>query len=97
MSVDYFAVGVIAFECMYGRRPYVGKCRKEIRDHILSKQIQIRRNEVPAGWSIQAADFVNKMIQRKPVYRLGLNGPSEVKEHPWLKNFPWQDLADKKI
>ena len=38
-SVDYFAVGVMAYECMYGRRPYVGKSRKEIRDHILSKQV----------------------------------------------------------
>jgi serine/threonine protein kinase len=38
-SVDYFAVGVMAYECMYGRRPYIGKSRKEIRDHILSKQI----------------------------------------------------------
>jgi serine/threonine protein kinase len=36
-SVDYFAVGVMAYECMYGRRPYIGKSRKEIRDHILSK------------------------------------------------------------
>lgn len=39
VGVDYFAVGVIAFECIFGRRPYVGKTRKEIRDHILSKQI----------------------------------------------------------
>ena len=38
-SVDYFAVGVIAYECMFGRRPYLGKSRKEIRDHILSKQV----------------------------------------------------------
>jgi serine/threonine protein kinase len=37
--VDYFAVGVMAYECMFGRRPYVGKSRKEIRDHILSKQV----------------------------------------------------------
>lgn len=29
---DYFAVGVIAYECMQGRRPYVGRTRKEIRD-----------------------------------------------------------------
>ena len=30
--------------------------------------------------------------------RLGTNGgPSEVKNHPWLKDFPWQDLTDKKI
>ena len=39
VAVDYFATGVIAFECIYGRRPYVGKTRKEIRDHILAKQV----------------------------------------------------------
>lgn len=27
VSVDYFAVGVMTFECMFGRRPYVGKTR----------------------------------------------------------------------
>lgn len=37
------------------------------------------------------------MIQRKPMNRLGLNGPHEVKNHPWLRDFPWQDLWDKKI
>lgn len=36
---DYFAVGVIAFECMMGRRPYVGKNRREIREQILCKQV----------------------------------------------------------
>ena len=38
-SVDYFSVGVIAYECMYGRRPYIGKSHKEIMNHILSKQV----------------------------------------------------------
>ena len=37
VAVDYFAMGVIAYECMFGKRPYHGKDRKEIRDHILSK------------------------------------------------------------
>ncbi len=37
VAVDYFAVGVIAYECMFGKRPYLGKSRKEIRDHILAK------------------------------------------------------------
>lgn len=35
--VDYFALGVIAYEFMLGRRPYLGKSRKEIRDAILAK------------------------------------------------------------
>ena len=64
-AVDYFAVGVMAFECMFGERPYKGKSRKEIRDHILSKQIQIKKGNIPREpyeWSIEAADFINKMV-----------------------------------
>lgn len=65
-AVDYFAVGVLAYECMFGKRPYVGKSRKDIRDNILAKQVHIKKQEVPIGWGIEAADFINKMIQRKP-------------------------------
>lgn len=43
VAVDYFAMGVIAYECMFGKRPYQGKDRKEIRDHILAKQVQIKK------------------------------------------------------
>lgn len=62
VAVDYFAMGVIAYECMFGKRPYQGKDRKEIRDHILSKQVQIKRGEIPDGWNREAADFINKLI-----------------------------------
>jgi serine/threonine protein kinase len=31
-AVDYFALGVIAYEFMMGRRPYNGRSRNEIRD-----------------------------------------------------------------
>lgn len=31
-AVDYFALGVIAYEFMVGRRPYNGRSRNEIRD-----------------------------------------------------------------
>lgn len=97
VAVDYYALGVIAYECMLGRRPYVGKNRKEIRDQILAKQVQIKRNEIPEGWSLEAADFINKLIQRKPINRLGLDGPAEVKAHPWLKNYPWDKLLNKEL
>jgi serine/threonine protein kinase len=97
VAVDYYALGVLAYECMLGQRPYTGRNRKEIRDQILAKQIQIKRNEIPEGWSLEAADFINKLIQRKPVNRLGLDGPKEVKEHPWLKDYPWQKLYNKEL
>ena len=37
IAADYFAVGVIAYECTIGRRPYLGRSRKEIRDAIIEK------------------------------------------------------------
>jgi len=29
--------------------------------------------------------------------RLGLNGPSEVKNHVWFRDYDWKALFDKKI
>lgn len=42
--MDYFAVGVMAYECMYGRRPYVGKSRK--RSEIISYQNKFKLKKV---------------------------------------------------
>lgn len=58
---DYYAVGVIAYEMMMGRRPYNGRDRKEIRDNILAKQVQLTEDDLPSGWSLPAVDFVNKV------------------------------------
>ena len=37
------------------------------------------------------------MIQRKPQNRLGYNGINEIKEHPWLRFYPWKELYTKKL
>lgn len=37
------------------------------------------------------------MIQRKPQNRLGSNGADEVKNHPWLRDYPWDDLEKKRL
>lgn len=98
LAADYFAVGVIGYECMMGRRPYIGRSRKEIRDQILTKQVQIKKFEIPEGWSIAAADFINKCLARKPANRIGNeHGTRELKSHPWFEDFDWEKLASRRM
>lgn len=60
---------------------------------MLSKQHLIKKAEVPAGWSPEAADFVNKLIIRAPGNRLGAKGGvKEIKGHPWLAGVNWGEL-----
>ncbi|CAK60256.1 unnamed protein product (macronuclear) [Paramecium tetraurelia] len=94
---DYYALGVIAYELMLGRRPYNGRTRQDIREQILAKQVQVKKEELPLGWSENSLDFVNQLILRKPERRLGSNGIEEILHHPWLKGYPWDDLLKKKV
>ena len=96
-TVDFFALGIIGYEFMNGIRPYLGKNRKEIKEKIMAKQAQVKKSQIPKDWSLESADFINRCLQRKPSFRLGLRGISEIKEHSWFKYFPWKDLYLKKI
>ena len=94
---DFFALGVIGYEFMLGYRPYLGRGRKEIKQLIISKQAQLKEDDIPDDWSHEAMDFINQLLQRKPKKRLGYNGVNEIKSHEWMKDIDWDLLFKKKI
>ena len=94
---DYFALGVIGYEFMKGERPYCGRNRKEIKEQIMSRQAEIKIEDINESWSKESADFINKLLMRKPEQRLGYRGINELKEHPWLKYYPWLLIKDKSL
>ena len=94
---DYFALGVIGYEFMKGERPYCGRNRKEIKEQIMSRQAEIKIEDLNESWSKESADFINKLLIRKPEQRLGYRGINELKEHPWLKYYPWILIKDKNL
>ena len=59
VAVDYFAMGVIIYECMTGKRPYQGKTRKEIREQILLKQAVIKKSDTTEPWANESYELVN--------------------------------------
>ena len=95
--VDFFAIGIMGYEFMFGERPYLGKNRKEIKYLVLKKQAKIKLENVPDGWSYESVDFINKCLKRRWVRRLGgTKGISELKNHSWFRNFNWDKLYNKK-
>ena len=96
--VDFFAIGIMGYEFMFGQRPYIGKNRKEIKHEILQRQAKIDEDDVPEGWSLESVDFINKCMKRKESRRLGYNkGVIELKEHKWFQDFDWEGLYNKTI
>ena len=94
-SVDYFALGVIVYELMLDERPYQGKNRKEIKEQMFNIEIKLDKEDLPEDWKDEnVIDFINKLLERKKKNRLGYNTDTEVKEHPWFKDIPWEQIEN---
>ena len=105
---DYFALGVIGYEFMRGERPYKGKNRREIKEQMNENQVEITmKDEIKnnyentdnviegENWSKESINFINKLLKRNPEERLGYKGISELKQHLWLKYYPWNLMKNK--
>ena len=96
--VDFFAIGIMGYEFIYGERPYLGKSRKEIKQQVLRKQAKIDPDDIPDGWGPESIDFINSCLKRKDSKRLGFTGGvNDLKNHVWFKEFDWDALYNKTL
>ncbi len=47
----------------------MGKSRKEIKEQIMAKQVQVKPAEIPEGWSEESADFINRVKIKLNLYK----------------------------
>lgn len=96
-TMDYFSLGAILYECMTGHQLFPSTGTNQMKEKLLTRQVQINRSDVPIGWSSTAVDFINKLLARAPQSRLGHNGPKEVISHSWLNGFNWESLLNQTL
>ena len=94
---DIFSLGVVAYELMLKKKPYSSLNRRFYIENLKDELVQIKYVDLPDGWTISAADFVNRSLQRRPSSRLGIDGMDEIKSHPWFQGIDWSDLENKDI
>ena len=108
INSDYFSLGVLAYELMIGKRPYIAKNKKELKTLMNDTEIQITKNDIPNGWSLEAADFINRvstyiyytkiqLLIKNPEKRLGFPNIINIKNHSWIKDYPWRKLLQKEL
>ena len=94
---DYFSIGIITYELVFGKRPFEGNNKKEIADNMLNNTIILNSYKLTKNFSIEIADFINGLLKRKHNQRLGYRGIDEIKNHIWLDDVDWENIEDKNV
>nr|AML77332.1 putative LOV domain-containing protein [Buxbaumia aphylla] len=86
-AVDWWALGILIYEMLYGRTPFRGKNRQKTFTNVLQKDI-IFPASIPV--SLAARQLMRSLLQRNPLKRLGSNqGANDIKSHPFFKGINW--------
>jgi len=64
---------------------------------MLFRKILYHKVEYPDYLSPKAKLFLEGLLQKNPVLRLGAGGINELKNHLWLKGTNWEGLLRKEI
>ncbi|KAG0304634.1 hypothetical protein BGZ98_005255 [Dissophora globulifera] len=92
--VDWWALGVICYEFLYGCPPFHGETPAQVFENILSRDIDWHEGELDI--SPEARDFMERLLCMDPERRLGFNGADEVKEQPFFKDINWDTLLSER-
>jgi serine/threonine protein kinase len=101
-EVDWFALGVVAFNLIKERFPYDGTTVDEVVLKIVGNDIDWEQPGEEEEWyqfSPELKDLIQKLLEKDPKKRLGHNGAEEIKNHPYFKTacpVIWENLKKKK-
>lgn len=88
-AVDWWALGVLAYEMLYGTTPFKGKNRKETFRNVLFKQ-----PEFP-GKPDALSDLISRLLEKDPTRRLGYaRGADEIRSHEFFRGLRWDLLGE---
>uniref|UniRef100_A0A5B7AJW5 non-specific serine/threonine protein kinase n=1 Tax=Davidia involucrata TaxID=16924 RepID=A0A5B7AJW5_DAVIN len=79
-AVDWWCLGVVLYEMLYGATPFRGSHRKETFYRILAKSPEL------VGEPTSLRDLIGKLLEKDPKQRISLEG---VKGHDFFRGVDW--------
>lgn len=83
-SVDWWTLGILIYEMIFGSTPFKGSFSDETFSNIIANGVKFPEDVVV---STECKSLIKKLLKRDPERRLGhANGASDIKRHPWFSN-----------
>jgi len=86
---DFWSVGILIYDMLWGQPPFHSKNRKKLQDQILNKKINM-----PSYWQKETQAFIRAITNRDPKKRLKID---QIKGHPYFKGFRWAKFGRLEI
>ena len=98
MSVDWWAVGIITYELIFGSTPFFNQNKLTLLRNIKNKKLSFPAPSVRNQYTLLAKDFMIKLIDRVPSTRMGSrNGAAEILEHRWFEDLDLDALQNLQL
>lgn len=96
-TVDWWSLGVMFYECIYGRRPFESDNQEELKKMIVKAPIKYPDMDPPVSPACISA--IQGFLERDITKRLGCgpNGFAFIQNHPFFRNIDWSSLENKSL
>ncbi|RAH55083.1 Pkinase-domain-containing protein [Aspergillus piperis CBS 112811] len=89
-AVDWWTLGILIYEMLYGTTPFKGKNRNATFGNILRDEVQFPEHAAAQPTSNLCKSLIRKLLIKDETKRLGARaGASDVKTHPFFRQTQW--------
>ncbi|KAI1809752.1 Pkinase-domain-containing protein [Poronia punctata] len=89
-AVDWWTLGILIFEMLYGTTPFKGKNRNATFANILREEVSFPEHSGAPQISNLCKSLIRKLLIKDETRRLGARaGASDIKTHPFFRTTQW--------